>query len=91
MKKPTDFWKPVKPPRIAIGYTHIFNKISHSWNYKGLIRYVCVTIRYHARVSEGTQYWGAEGILCRIMKLKNPIITVGRASGNMLSQENFEF
>ena len=31
VKNLTGFWKPVKPPspRTAIGYRHIFNKISH--------------------------------------------------------------
>ena len=34
---------------------------------------------------------GAEGILCRVMKLKYLIVAKDRESGNMLSQENFEF
>ena len=43
------------------------------------------------RASEGTQYWGAEGILCGVMKLKDPIFAKGREYGNMLSQENLSF
>ena len=33
------------------------------------------------RASEGTQYWGggAEGILCGVMKLKNPIVVKSRS------------
>ena len=42
-------------------------------------------------MSEGTYYWGAEGILCQVMKLKYLIVAKDRESGNMLSQENFEF
>ena len=34
---------------------------------------------------------GAQGILCGVMKLKNPGLTTGREYGNMLSQEKFEF
>ena len=34
---------------------------------------------------------GAEGILYRVIKLKNPIVSKGRESGNMFSQKNFEF
>ena len=35
----------------------------------------------YSRVSEGTQYWGTEGILCRVVKLK--IVAKGRVSGNI--------
>ena len=44
-----------------------------------------------SRVSEGTQYWGAEGILYRVIKLKNPMVSKGRESGNTLSQKKFSF
>ena len=37
------------------------------------------------RVSEGTQYWGAEGILCGVMKDKNLIFAKGKEYENMLS------
>ena len=40
------------------------------------------------RASEGTQYWWE---LCKVMKLKNPIIAKYVKSGNMLSKENLEF
>ena len=37
------------------------------------------------RASEDSQYCWAEGILYRVMKLKNPIVSKGRESGNTLS------
>ena len=43
---------------------------------------------FDARASEGTQYWGAEGILCGVKKLKNLIFAKGREYENMPSQEN---
>ena len=48
------------------------------------------------RASEGTQSstaWGAEGILYRVIKLKNPIVSKGsyREPRNILSQKNFQF
>ena len=46
---------------------------------------------FDARASEGTQYWGAEGILCGVKKLKNLILSKGSEYENMSSQENFEF
>ena len=46
---------------------------------------------FDARASESPQYWGAEGILCGVKKLKNLIFAKGREYENMLSQENFEF
>ena len=33
----------------------------------------------------------AEGILCRVMKLKNLIVSKDTESGNMFSQENLSF
>ena len=41
--------------------------------------------RYNTMASEDTPYWGAEGILCIVMKLRNPIFAKGREYGNMLS------
>ena len=46
---------------------------------------------FDARASEGIQYWGTEGILCGVKKLKNLIFAKGREYENMSSQENFEF
>ena len=48
---------------------------------------------HRTRASEGPQYWGAEGILYGVMKLKYLIIIYakGRECGNMLSQKDFEF
>ena len=31
-----------------------------------------------SRLSEGIQYWGVEGILCGVMKLKNVMFAKGR-------------
>ena len=44
-----------------------------------------------ARAFEGTQNWGAEGILYRVMKLKSSIVSKGRESGNIISQKNIQF
>ena len=38
----------------------------------------CIITIVVYKVSEGTQYWGAKEILCRVMKLKNPIVPKGR-------------
>ena len=47
--------------------------------------------QYNTMASEDAQYWGAEGILCIVMKLRNPIFAKAREYGNMLSQEHLEF
>ena len=44
-----------------------------------------------SRVSEGLQYWGAEGILYRVMKLENLMVSKVRESGTILSQKIFQF
>ena len=57
---------------------------------KGLLAtnvvYICAT-----DVSKGTQYWGAEQVLYKVMKLNNSIDVKSRESGTITQQEMFEF
>ena len=43
-----------------------------------------IMIAYKPMASEGTWYWEAEGILCNVTKLKNPITVKGSEYGNMV-------